>query len=151
MRTARPLVLLALLCAGASSLGCAFGEVRWADPLRREISLEDAQHRYTVLVRWSNFDEAAKFVEPERRGAYLASLPNFREFRFTEYESEPVQIEDELSRAVVEVKYYAYTPHSPIEQQVSETQTWSRKPTLGNQWFVESNFHGLAEQFAARE
>ena len=53
MKIIRFSILLALTLWTASSLGCAFGEVRWSDPLQREISLEDAQHRYTVLVRWS--------------------------------------------------------------------------------------------------
>ena len=149
MRTLRFLFLSTLMIGLLAQFGCAFGEVRWSDPLQREISLEDAQHRYTVLVRWSNFEEAAKFVEPSLREDYLAGLPGFRELRFTEYESDPVRVDDERVSATVEVVYYAYTPTSPIEQKVTETQVWSRQPALGNQWFVQSSFHGLADHLAA--
>ena len=151
MRTLRFSFVLTLSLGVASVLGCAFGEIRWTDPLQREISLEDAQHRYTVLVRWSNFEEAAKFVEPDLREDYLAGLPGFRELRFTEYESEPVRVDEERASATVDVTYYAYTPTSPIEQKVSETQEWSRQPALGNRWFVRSTFHGLEGHMAAND
>jgi len=151
MKITRLSISLALMIWTGSSLACAFGEIRWSDPLQREISLEDAQHRYTVLVRWSNFEEAAKFVQPDQRDAYLEKLPDFREFRFTEYESQPVRVDVERASATVEVTYYAYTPSSPIEQRVSETQEWSREKAVGNRWFVQSTFHGLSDPSTAVE
>lgn len=143
MRRFRVPFTLALLLLLATSLGCAFGEVRWDDPLQREISLEDAQHRYTVLVRFGDFEKAVKFVEPAERDTYLAGLPNLRQLRFTEYESDRVTVDAEKSTSTIEVTYFAYTSASPIEMQVIETQEWYRHPGLGNHWYVRSTFKGL--------
>ena len=140
VRVATALCAFALV---AGSLGCAFGEIRWSDPLQREISLEYAQNRYTVLVRWSNFEKAAGFVDPELRDAFLAGAPSLREFRFTEYESQPFELDDARTTATVEVTYYAYLPSSPVEQEVRETQVWYREEGVGNNWRVRPTFHGL--------
>ncbi len=145
MRTARLATAFVPLAFFASSLGCAFGEMRWDDPLQRELSLEEAQERYTVLVRWSHFEKAADFVAPEVRDEYLSNAPSFREFRFTEYESDPFEIDAEKSTATVEVTYYAYLPSSPIETEVHETQVWSRNPGVGNHWRVRPTFSGISE------
>lgn len=136
-------LVVTLLGLAAGALGCAFGEIRWDDPLQREISLEDAQHRYTVLVRWNDFEKAARFVDPEQRDAYLANFPDFRDIRFTEFESDALSIGPDLASATVEVKYYAYTATSPIETAVTETQQWYRDSGVGNHWFVRSTFAGL--------
>jgi len=143
MRQLRRIGAALLLMSFAGTFGCAFGEVRWDDPLQREISLEDAQQRYTVLVRWSDFEKAAKFVEPEERDAYLTNFPDFRNLRFTEYESDRVTVDPSKSTSTIAVTYYAYTPASPIEMKVVETQEWYRHPGLGNHWYVRSTFSGL--------
>ena len=137
-RFTRILIAVILLCATSSTLGCAFGEMRWTDPLQREISLEDAQHRYTVLVRFSDFEKASKFVAAEQRSDYLASFPDFRRIRFTEYETGELDFHTDRAGATVEVRYY-----SPIETVVTEMQEWSRNPGVGNYWVVKSTFSGL--------
>ena len=141
MRRTRLALAAALLSAMTGA--CAFGEIRINDPLQREISLEDAQHRYTVLVRWSDFEKASKFVDPEQRAAYLSNFPDFREIRFTEYQSEQLTVEPDLANASVDVTYYAYTTASPVEATITETQHWYRDPGVGNHWFVRSTFSGL--------
>lgn len=143
MRRLRIVLALALLAATAGSFGCAFGEVRWSDPLQREFSLEEAQHRYTVLVRWNDSEKASKFVDPEQRSDYLASFPNFREIRFTEYESDELTMDPDRQTATLDVRYFAYTPTSPIETIVTETQEWYRDAGVGNNWHVRSTFSGL--------
>jgi hypothetical protein len=148
MRQIRFVPLIALLAVAGGSLGCAFGEVRWSDPLQRAISLEDAQHRYTVLVRFGDFEKASGFVEPSLRDEYRANFPNFREIRFTEYDSDRVAIDSAKATATIEVRYYAYTPASPIEMMVTETQQWYRAPGVNNHWYVRSTFEGLEEILA---
>jgi len=143
------LAIVAVIAAGLAPLGgCAFGELRLNDPLDREISLEDAQHRYTVLVRWSDFERASRYVDPSMRAEFKAMLPGFRTLRFTEYESDPVEIDAELQEATVEVTYYAYSPSSPIEVEIHETQRWYRDPGVGNNWHVKPTFEGIEELLA---
>jgi len=141
--------LLLLAVAALSLSGCAFGDVRLSDPLDREISLTDAQHRYTVLVRWGDIERASKYVNPEVRDEFKARQPSFRQLRFTEYESDPVEIDDDKKNATVEVVYYAYTPSSPMEVKITETQVWYRAKGVGNNWHVTPTFEGLDERMAA--
>ena len=140
-------LLLALACALLSS-GCAFGEWRLDDPFRRGITLEEAQHEYTVHVRWSHFEEAARYVALDARTAFLRDAPNFRKLHFSEYESGKPEMDPETSsRATVHVKYYGYTMTSPLEITVDEVQLWERSGT-GNSWQVRPSFTNLDRIFA---
>ncbi len=142
-RTARLSALVALLALAFSpGFGCAFGEIHLDDPFNRGYSLQEAQRRYTSLVRWSEFKKAAEFVEEEHRDAFLEDAPSFRELRFTDYETGQVDIDDETGESIVEVTYYAYTPTSPLEVTIIETQHWKRE-TVGNDWEVTSSFAGI--------
>lgn len=137
----RALLLTAALALLAS--GCAFGEWRLNDPLRRGITLEEAQHEYTVHVRWSHFEEAARYVAFDARDAFLRDAPNFRKLRFSEYESGKPEMDPETaSKATVHVKYYGYTMASPIEIAVDEVQLWERTGS-GNAWQVRPTFTNL--------
>ena len=134
---------LALLClALLTSLGCAFGEVRFSDPLDRQVSLEDAQNRYTVLVRWNDLDKASAFVDPEMRDDFMKMVPNFRDLRFTEYDSGKTDIGEDGTATVI-VTYYVYSPSSPIETTITETQTWYRDAGVNNYWHVRPAFQGI--------
>jgi len=123
-------------------MGCAFGEIRIDDPMQRELTLEEAQERYTLFVRWSEFEKASAFVDPEQRKAFLAGLPSFRDVRFTDYESQALRYGEE-GGTTVSVTYFAYTPTSPIEVTITESQEWYRDSTIGNTWRVRSTFTGL--------
>ena len=125
--------------------------MRLSDPLDREISLEDAQRRYTVLVRWSDFERAVKYVDPELRDDFMEKLPSFRELRFTEYDSEPVEMDEGRQTATVEVTYYAYSPTTPMEMEVRETQEWYRDQGVANNWHVRPTFEGIEALLAHNE
>jgi len=146
---ARRIALLlgsSLLWIGA--FGCANGEIRLGDPFDRGQSLEYAQHRYSVLMRWTDFQRAKGFVAKEDREAFIERTKELTDARFTDFESEAVELDDGHQTATVRVTYSLYLPHSPYEMEVVETQTWSRKG-VGNQWTVHSVFEGLPE-IAAR-
>jgi hypothetical protein len=132
------------------ALGCAFGEFRWNDPLKRQFTLEDIQKQYTDYVRWNAFGKASVFVDPEVREAYLAGAPKIDELRFTDYESAPVTLDEEMGEATVEVTYSAYRPHSPIEIEVTEVQRW-RRHGKGNYWLVRPTFSGPSQLLGSRD
>ena len=67
--------------------------------------------------------------------------------RFTGYESESIELDDEKENATVVVTYTVYTPAMPYEIEVAETQQWNRDG-ITNDWRVVSDFAGL-EQLAA--
>jgi hypothetical protein len=142
---------LALVVA-AGSLGCAFGEFRPDDPLRFQLSLEDAQKAYTNYVRWSKFGEAAQYVEPELRDEFLDHAPRFANFRFTDWDGTPVVLDDEKKSATVRVTYYGYRTDTLIETPVKEVQEWHREGLT--HWKVRPSFEstelGLANSKVGR-
>lgn len=147
--TLRVASLLALLLCSPLALGCAFGELRWNDPLEHEYSLEQMQKRYTDLVRFGNFTAASRYVAREDRKSYLASLPDPDAVRFLDYETEPLELNPELTYALVEVTYVAYSPWSLVQFRVSERQEWTRSDNYGNDWKVKSDFRGLEPYVAS--
>jgi hypothetical protein len=139
------MILVLSLAIAATSVGCAFGEIRPDDVFQRQYSLEEMQKRYTDLVRWSKFDEAAGFMEEENRQIFVQAMPDFKDVRFSDYEVLPWELEDdEMRHATIEVTYTGYSMRVPIEIEIHETQTWTRTGR-GNHWTVESSFIDLED------
>ena len=142
LRNSSAAVLLVFALGGLTSSGCSFGEIYLSDPLLRQAALDETQRRYSALVRWSAFAKAARYVEPEAREDFLAQLPGMKTFRFSDFESEPVELNDQ-GEAIVRVTYYGSSTASPFEVEVYETQHWKRSG-ITNDWRVTSEFKGLA-------
>ena len=136
-------LLASVVVALAGQVGCSFGEIYLEDPLLRQVALQEQQQHYSALIRWSAFHKAAKYVQPERRGEFLEVAPPLKEFRFTDFESQPVEIDDS-GECTVEVTYYGYRTDSPFEVEVRETQHWKRNG-ITNEWHVFPIFRGLDE------
>lgn len=134
----------------STSLGCAFGEVYWTDPLKREYSLGEVQKRYTNLVRFGAFVQASKFVDPAIAESFISNFPDQADLVFTDFESGRIQFQEDSGRkdAIVMVNYSAYYTHSPIVFRIVETQSWYRDGP-GNSWRVRPHFEGLKEFAAA--
>ncbi|MCR9093818.1 MAG: hypothetical protein NXI30_06360 [bacterium] len=144
---ARALALIGLVALVLASTGCAFGEFRPTDPFDRQLSLDRAQHRYTVLVRFSDFARAGAFVAEEHREEFARRMKALDDARFTDYDSESVELDEEKEKATVRVTYTIYTPSLPYEVEVAEIQEWSRDG-MGNNWRVVSTFEGLQQLVA---
>ncbi len=67
-----PLLGLALL----ATLGCAIASF---DLTGKERALEDAQRRYTELVRWGEIEGASAYVDPAVATDYLNIAERFRD------------------------------------------------------------------------
>ncbi len=140
--TMRSLVLTLATALVLGSLGCAFGEIRLGDPFDRAYTLEQAQHRYTTLVRFSDFARARNFVAEEERVEFMRRMKSLDDARFTEYESDAVELDAKKEIATILVTYTIYTPSRPYAIEVAETQVWKRDG-LSNDWRVHSSFEGL--------
>jgi hypothetical protein len=144
-RAERPLlVALSVLVAGLvlQALGCANGEFRPTDPFDRGLTFSESQHRYTVLVRWTEFQKAKAFVADDQQESFLENMKALEHARFTDYESEDVELDEEKQKATVRVTYTAYLPSSPYELEIVEVQDWTRDG-IGNKWRVRSRFEGV--------
>jgi hypothetical protein len=138
----RPALITCLGLALLTQFGCAFGEFRPDDPFNRQYELERSQKRYSDLVRWSKFDEAAQFVAADDRAAFEARMPDFKEIRFTDHETAPWQLDEEKRETVIEVTYTGYSMRTPLEIEVHETQHWTREGN-NSSWKVVSEFKDL--------
>jgi hypothetical protein len=141
-RGVRGLTLLGLVLT--FGVGCAFGEIRWNDPLQRQITLEDLQQEYVAMVRFGNFQRASGYVDPEFRDAYLERLPDPETMRFTDFEIGPIDINEELNEATSKVTYWYYRTVSPTEEKLVETQHWVRASGNSLSWMLRPEFDGLA-------
>jgi len=76
---------LILVLAGLMLLGAA-GCMTVTDPLGHRDALEDAQKRYTDLIRWRDAERAAIFVDPEMRKDFLEQAEELENLEISDYE-----------------------------------------------------------------
>jgi hypothetical protein len=140
--SSRLILVLAAIAMLVTTFGCADGEFRFGDPLDRQVSLSEAQHRYTVLIRWNHFKKARKYVADDDRDDFMLQTEALEEARFTEYDAEPVELDREKQSATIKVTYTLWTPFIPYEVTISEIQEW-RREGVTNDWRVTSYFEDL--------
>lgn len=133
-----------LLILAGTTLGCAFGDINPKDPFKRQYSLSEAQHQYTLMVRWSEFAKASAYVHEDMRSDFVNNAPSLRVLRITDYETGPLDIDGETGAASVDVTYFAYRPTNPLEITITETQYWARDGVTNN-WKVKPKFEGVEE------
>jgi hypothetical protein len=82
---------MAAVALATTGLGCAFGEIRWDDPMGHLLSLEETQLYYSQLVRFNDYHTALRFVDPELRDSFLERVD--MAIRFTDMKSGPVDMD----------------------------------------------------------
>jgi hypothetical protein len=142
VRPTAPLLVALIVALSGLTTACSFGEIYFTDPFLREVALQEAQMKYSSLVRWSSFHKAASYVDPDARDDFIALLPPLETFRFTDYESEPVRIDEDTGECTIHVTYRGYSVRSPFEITIKETQYWKRT-SIRNDWVVTPEFEGL--------
>ncbi len=133
----RALPALALLAA----MGCANATFDFAG---KQNALEEAQRRYTELVRWGEIEGASAYVDPSLSADFLLEADRLRDIRFTDFESGPLRFGDDSQTATVEVVYHAYSVKTLVEKRFREHQVWYREASAGNGWRVRPNLDAIA-------
>jgi len=141
-RTARCVAVLLLL----AGMGCASS---FADPSGRLTSLEEAQRRYTQLVRWGEITRASAFVEFDLREEFLSYKPFFEQVRITDVDTADVNLDPSQDTAAVDVTYHAYSFRTFEEKRIFETQKWTRYDGLYNNWLVRPEIQEIVAAFNA--
>ena len=124
----RAMVALALVAAGCASLG----------RFDRANDFEDAQQRFSQLVRWGQISKASEWVAPEQRAEFLTLAPEFTDVRFTDYEILDVKLADDARSATAEVRYLGYLVPSYLERSVDLRQEWRCDDSAGWQVRLET-------------
>ena len=125
-------------------MGCAS---TFADPTGRQTALENAQRRYTQLVRWGEIKRASVYVEPDFREEFLTYEPFFEQIRFTDTDTEEVNLDPSEETASVEVSYRAYSLATFQEKRILETQEWTRYDGMQNNWLVRPEIAEIVGAF----
>lgn len=110
------------------------------------VSLEDAQSRYTELVRWGEIEDASAFVDPAVSADFLANAERFDDIRFTDFKSGALKFSEDSKTATVKVVYHAYSTNTLVEKKVSEHQEWYREESADDEWRVRSNLDVIASE-----
>ncbi len=128
--------------------GCAINPF---DISGKERALEDAQRKYTELVRWGEIDHASVFVDPKIAADFLRTAELLKDVRFTEFESGKLEFGEGSETAIVNVVYHAYSKKTLIEQTFRERQEWYREASAGNQWRVRPNLAAIARKLSGAQ
>ena len=131
-----PVLGIALLM----TLGCA-NSIR-----KKQSALEDSQRKYTELVRWGEIESASAFVDPEVSEAFIEAAAHFKDIRFTDFESGPLQFGEKSETATVSVVYRAYSTKTLVEKRFVEHQQWYREVDSENIWRVRPNLDSVAKK-----
>jgi hypothetical protein len=123
-----------------TSLGCA-NSIRM-----KESALEDSQRKYTELVRWGEIESASAYVDPKMSEAFIDAAAHFKDIRFTNFESGPLQFGEESETATVSVVYHAYSTRTLVEKRFIELQKWYRDVDSKNTWRVRPNLDSVSKK-----
>jgi hypothetical protein len=136
-----PVLGIVLLAA----LGCANPFI---DFNGKQSALEEAQGRYTELVRWGEIESASIYVDPTITADFLATAARFEDIRITQFESGPPQFGEGSETATVNVVYHAYSTKTLVEKKFYEKQEWYRDESAGNDWRVRPDLAGIAKKLS---
>jgi hypothetical protein len=131
-----------LLCL---TLGAAC--VSPTDPLGREDALQEAQKKYTELIRWGDVQRAGMYVDPELRESFLELADSMADLRFTDFEIGEIDFDHDT--ATVSVTYRGYRVSEFVERSASEVQQWHRDG-LKNDWLVRPELHDVVAAIEGR-
>ena len=121
---------VAIFVSSCVLLGC----VSPTDPLGRQDSLEEAQQRYTELIRWGEVERAAMYVDPELVDDFLTLAGTMANLRITDFDTGEIEFGDDT--AVARVVYRGYSISEFVERAARETQDWYREGGLTDPWRV---------------
>jgi hypothetical protein len=131
-----------------ATLGCLGGSL---DLSGNEYALEEAQRRYTELVRWGEIEGASVYVDPAITDAFLVTAERLQDVRFTDFESGPLQFGEDSDTATVDVVYHAYSTRMLVEQKFREHQEWYREASAGDAWRVRPNLDAIASELSGSQ
>ena len=137
----KPLLCFALL----ATLGCAAASLDFSG---KAYALQEAQRRYTELVRWGEIERASAYVDPALTADFLITAERFQGIRFTDFESGPLQFGEGSDTATVDVVYRAYSTRTLVDKKFIEHQQWYREASADNGWRVRPNLAAIAKELS---
>lgn len=134
----RRALLLALLW-GIGLSACSLGQLdpKYLIPSERRLKVSEAAEAYANGLRWGRLADAARWVHPNWRQAFLATVNDpAAPLRFTLFEVQSIRLGPGRDQARVRVSFAFYRPPSLKERNLVEEQVWRYEPSA-RQWYVD--------------
>ena len=141
---------LAVLLLATFTSGCMLYSYGQFDPLSSGREFDEAQLRFTRLVRWNQWEKASEMVAPDSRERFREVMAGLEGVKFTDWETILVDMSKGLKTAEVQVQIEGYREATLLHASARMTQNWERLPGASSPWVVRPDVEPLAAAFALR-
>jgi len=138
-RAALAVALGVLALGGCASMGTE----------KRLTALDAALTTYGKLLRWGEYDEAAKFVQFRDRDPLPVNFTELRNYRITTYQLVDTAFDATADEARVRVRIGFYHEDSAVLHGLEDLQTWWYSEEQ-QRWFLDDELPDFAAALRAR-
>jgi len=145
----RLIILSALVMLVAPLGGCMYSHGQ-IDVLQHGDSFDDAQTRFSRLVKWGAWQKAVPMVSPDSREEFAAVMEGLADVKFTDWEILVLDMGDGFQTATVEVLLEGFRESTLTHHTAVMTQEWERVDTVLATWQVKPDLTQVAAAFLGR-
>lgn len=121
------LILLSLLLISCASL----------TEMRKKDKFEERSRAYEDAVRWSNFETAGSFLNPEESEKIYAKIEELKQFKVTSYVVKKFLPSKDQSQVRLFVEVHYFRINGLVVNSLIDRQLWEYD-TTEEQWFLTS-------------
>lgn len=146
----RRLVILSLLALLVAPLGgCVFSHGQ-LDLLQHGDSFDEAQTRFSRLVKWGAWQKAVPMVAPDAREEFVDVMQGLSDVKFTDWEILVLDMGAGFETATVEILLEGFRETTLTHHAAIMTQEWERVDTVMATWQVKPDLTQVAANFLGR-
>lgn len=145
----RLIILSAFVLLVAPLGGCIFSHGQ-VDVLQHGDAFDEAQTRFSRLVKWGAWQKAVPMVAPDSREEFIAVMEGLAGIKFTDWEILVLDMGRGLQTATVEVRLEGFRETTLTHHSAVMTQEWERVDTLMATWQVKPDMTQVAANFLGR-
>ena len=107
-------------------------------------NLDNALFKYAALIRWSDFDNALRYIKPgdDKSKPSNFELQHLKQFKVSRYKESPISPGNKENEIIQNVEIQLYNIHNNRERVISDRQIWQFDDEL-KQWFLTSGLPKL--------
>lgn len=107
-------------------------------------NLDNALFKYAALIRWSDFDNAMRYLKPNDDEIKPSNfeLEHLKQFKVSSYKESPISPGSKENEILQNVEIQLYNIHNNKTRVVYDRQVWQFDDEL-NQWFITSGLPKL--------
>ncbi|MBL4772052.1 MAG: hypothetical protein JKX98_00070 [Alcanivoracaceae bacterium] len=107
-------------------------------------NLDSSLFKYAAFIRWSNFDAALTYLNPDDKSIIPSSfeLQRLKQFKVSQYLESPITPGNEENIVFQNVEIQLYNIHTNIARTIYDHQSWGYNDKL-KQWFLTSGLPKL--------